>query len=110
MNFKTSQYGIQNSISQAMFICYPMIYDMTMLALASYMNILTEWKYPVYNMGKGDNSQWKSNTFVFGTGTGFYETMNLVNYLSICNTNIQFWYKNVFQIIEFRQKVELVGF
>jgi hypothetical protein len=24
------------------------IYDMTMLALVSYMNILIEWKYPVY--------------------------------------------------------------
>jgi hypothetical protein len=31
-----------------MFICYPMIYDMTMLALVSYRNILIEWKYPVY--------------------------------------------------------------
>jgi hypothetical protein len=31
-----------------MFICYPMIYDMTMLALVSYMKILIEWKYPVY--------------------------------------------------------------
>jgi hypothetical protein len=31
-----------------MFICYPTIYDMTMLALVSYMNILIEWKYPVY--------------------------------------------------------------
>ena len=30
---------------QAMFICYPTIYDMTMLALASYMKILIEWKY-----------------------------------------------------------------
>jgi hypothetical protein len=28
--------------------CYPKIYDMTMLALASYMNILIEWKHPVY--------------------------------------------------------------
>jgi hypothetical protein len=33
---------------QAMFICYPTIYDMTMLAFVSYMNILIEWKYPVY--------------------------------------------------------------
>jgi hypothetical protein len=33
---------------QAMFICYPTIYDMTMLALVSYMKILIEWKYPVY--------------------------------------------------------------
>jgi hypothetical protein len=32
---------------QAMFICYPTIYDMTMLALVSYMKILIEWKYPV---------------------------------------------------------------
>jgi hypothetical protein len=31
-----------------MFICYPMIYDMTMLSLVSYMKILIEWKYPVY--------------------------------------------------------------
>jgi hypothetical protein len=27
---------------QAMFICYPTIYDMTMLALVSYMKILIE--------------------------------------------------------------------
>jgi hypothetical protein len=33
---------------QDMFICYPMIYDMTMLALVSYMNMLIEWKHPVY--------------------------------------------------------------
>jgi hypothetical protein len=33
---------------QAMFICYTPIYDMTMLALVSYMKILIEWKYPVY--------------------------------------------------------------
>jgi hypothetical protein len=33
---------------QAMFICYPTIYDMTMLALVSYMKILIEWMYPVY--------------------------------------------------------------
>jgi hypothetical protein len=31
---------------QAMFICYPTVYDM--LALVSYMKILIEWKYPVY--------------------------------------------------------------
>jgi hypothetical protein len=30
---------------QAMFICYPTIYDMTMLALVSCVNILIEWKY-----------------------------------------------------------------
>jgi hypothetical protein len=33
---------------QAMFICYPTIYHMTMLALVSYMKIMIEWKYPVY--------------------------------------------------------------
>jgi hypothetical protein len=33
---------------QAMYICYPTIYDMAMLALVSYMNILIEWKYSVY--------------------------------------------------------------
>jgi hypothetical protein len=33
---------------QAMFICYPTIYDMTMLACISYMKRLIEWKYPVY--------------------------------------------------------------
>jgi hypothetical protein len=35
---------------QAMCICYPMsmIYDMTMIALVSYINILIEWMYPVY--------------------------------------------------------------
>jgi hypothetical protein len=31
-----------------MFICYPTIYDITMLALVSYMKILIELKYPVY--------------------------------------------------------------
>jgi hypothetical protein len=31
-----------------MFICYPTIYDMPMLALASYMKILIEWKHFVY--------------------------------------------------------------
>jgi hypothetical protein len=31
-----------------MYICYPTIYDMTMLALVSYMKILIGWKYPVY--------------------------------------------------------------
>jgi hypothetical protein len=33
---------------QAMFICYPTIYDMAMFSLVSYMKILIEWKYPVY--------------------------------------------------------------
>jgi hypothetical protein len=33
---------------QATCICYPTIYDMTMLALAAYMKILIEWKHPVY--------------------------------------------------------------
>jgi hypothetical protein len=31
-----------------MFICYPTIYDMSMLALVSYTQILIEWQYPVY--------------------------------------------------------------
>jgi hypothetical protein len=31
-----------------MFICYPTIYDMTMLEFVSYMKILFEWKHPVY--------------------------------------------------------------
>jgi hypothetical protein len=31
-----------------MSICYPTIYDMTMLALVSYMSLLIEWEYPVY--------------------------------------------------------------
>jgi hypothetical protein len=41
---------------QAMFICYQTIYDKTILALVSYMNILIEWKYPVYpdNILKAD--------------------------------------------------------
>jgi hypothetical protein len=33
---------------QAMCICYPTIYDMTMLEFVSYIKILIEWKYPVY--------------------------------------------------------------
>jgi hypothetical protein len=31
-----------------MFICYPTINDMTILALISYMKIVIECKYPVY--------------------------------------------------------------
>jgi hypothetical protein len=34
-----------------MSICYPTIYDITMLALVSYMTILIEWKHPVYPDG-----------------------------------------------------------
>jgi hypothetical protein len=33
---------------QAMFICYPTIYDMTMLEFVSYVKILIEWKHRVY--------------------------------------------------------------
>jgi hypothetical protein len=33
---------------QAMFICYPTIYDMNILAFVLYMKILIEWEYPVY--------------------------------------------------------------
>jgi hypothetical protein len=33
---------------QAMFICYPTIYDLTMSTLVSHMKLIIEWKYPVY--------------------------------------------------------------
>jgi hypothetical protein len=43
-----------------MCICYPTIYDMTMLALASQLKILVEWKYPVY-----PDSILKKLTYIF---------------------------------------------
>jgi hypothetical protein len=45
-NFKIVKQFLQQL--QAMFICYPTIYDMTMLAIVSYMKTLIEWKHPVY--------------------------------------------------------------
>jgi hypothetical protein len=46
LNFKILKLFLHHL--QAMSICYPTIYDMTMLALVSYMLLLIEWKYPVY--------------------------------------------------------------
>jgi hypothetical protein len=36
------------ALIQAMFICYPTIYDITMLAPVSYVKILIELKHTVY--------------------------------------------------------------